>query len=90
MGLIFPFSRVPPLYIFPLSFFVLFKLTFSLTFFYVTLIIDHKEATTILATKLPFSIAIATHTLKTMIITNRSNKPNQTKREKNFGFAKVA
>jgi hypothetical protein len=54
------------------------------------LTIEHKETMTILATKLLVNNAIATHTLKTMITTNCYNIPNQTKKDKSFGFAKVA
>jgi hypothetical protein len=56
----------------------------------VVLTIEHKEAMIVLVAKLPVNIAIATHTLKTMIVANCSSKANQTKRDKGFGFAKVA
>jgi hypothetical protein len=58
--------------------------------FLLALTIEHKETIIVLAAKLPISIAITTHTLKTMIIANRSSKPNQTMRDKKFGFVKVA
>jgi hypothetical protein len=54
------------------------------------LTIEHKETTIVMAAKLPINIAITTHTLKTMIVANHGNKLNQTKKDRSFGFAKIA
>jgi threonine/homoserine efflux transporter RhtA len=56
----------------------------------VALTIEHKEVTTVSVARLPVNIAIAIHTLKTMIVANHSSKSNQTKKDKGFGFTKVA